>query len=217
MNIHVVTPDVTPDDERLAEWAALARIVHRLHLRFPMKTPADVYRIAHALLQRGAPAERLVIHDHVDVAWLLSVPAVQCGRRSPPAAAVRDKFPTLTIGVSVHSVQEALQAERAGADYVLFGHVFPTASKAGRPAQGLARLREVTRSVRLPVMAIGGVTPRRLAGLAAAGAAGAAVQRGVFGARDPLQAARAYVAQARRCQAPRSFVIAKPHEEGSSC
>lgn len=198
MNIHAVTLDVIPNDEQLTEWAELSRIVHRLHLRFPKRTAADVYRITNELLRRGAVKRKLVMHDHVDVAVLLSLPAVQCGRRSPPTKAVRAAFSHLTIGASVHSIEEAVQAEQDGADYLLFGHVFPTASKPGLPAQGLARLAEVARRVQLPVVAIGGITPDRLTDVAAAGAQGAAVQSGIFGAPSPLEAARIYVEQARR-------------------
>lgn len=197
MNVHAVTLDVIPDDEQLNEWTALSRLVDRLHLRFPEKNAADVYRIADALLRRGASKQKLIMHDHLDVALLLSLPAVQCGHRSPPIAAIRDKFPHLTIGASVHSVQAAAEAVQAGADYVLFGHVFPTASKEGQPAQGLARLREVVRTVYVPVIAIGGITPNRLVDVAATGAHGVAVQGGVFHACAPLEAAQAYIAHAK--------------------
>lgn len=198
MNVHAVTYDVIPDDKQLDQWAALTRLVDRFHLRFPAKNAAEVYRITQALLQRSAVQDNLVMHDHLDVAFLLSLPTVQCGHRSPPIEAVRDKFPRLTIGASVHSVQEAKEAEKAGADYVLFGHIFPTASKAGRPAQGLARLKEVVINVGVPVIAIGGITPARLPKIAATGAQGVAIQSGIFRANSPLETARAYVEQARR-------------------
>jgi thiamine-phosphate pyrophosphorylase len=78
------------------------------------------------------------------------------------------------IGVSTHGIAEVEAARRAGADYVTFGPVYPTPSKAGYgPPAGLDALRRAA-AVGLPVLALGGVTPERLPELAAAGAAGAA-------------------------------------------
>lgn len=193
MRVHAVTFDALPDAHQLAEWAALSQRIDRLHLRFPDKHAADVYRLTDELLRRGAVKDKLVMHDRLDVALLLDLPAVQCGYRSPPVAIIRNKYPQLTIGASVHSVEEAVQADRAGADYVLFGHVFPTASKAGRPAKGLALLHKVARCVRVPVIAIGGITPSHIKDVAAAGARGVAVQSGIFRADAPLAAAQAYI------------------------
>ena len=80
--------------------------------------------------------------------------------------------PTPLLGRSVHSVEAARQAAREGADYLLFGPVFPTASHPGRPATGLAALREVAGAVEVPVLAIGGVDAERARACREAGAAG---------------------------------------------
>lgn len=192
MRIHAVTLDQQGKNQQLEQWAHVSHIVDRLHLRFPNKNAADVYRITDELLKRGAKRDRLVVHDRLDIALLLDVPTVQLGYRSPPVAVVRRRFPQLTLGVSVHSVHEAVQASQQGADYVLYGHVFETASKAGLPPQGLASLQEVVRRVPIPVVAIGGITPERLADVAKTGAQGVAVQSGIFQAEDPLQAAKKF-------------------------
>lgn len=192
MRIHAVTLDQKGNDQQLELWVRLSHVVDRLHLRFPNKHAADVYRITDELLKRGARKGTLVVHDRLDIALLLDLPTVQLGYRSPPAAVIRRRFPQLTLGVSVHSVPEAIQASRQGADYVLFGHVFETASKDGLPPRGLASLEEVARRVSIPVIAIGGITAERLADVAKTGAQGVAVQSGIFQTENPLQAAKIF-------------------------
>ena len=83
-------------------------------------------------------------------------------------------------GVSVHSVAEAVMAERMGADYVTAGHVFLTDCKKGIPARGLPFLRSVCESVRIPVYAIGGITPGNVDSVLGAGAAGFCVMSGIM-------------------------------------
>ena len=74
-------------------------------------------------------------------------------------------------GVSVHSVNEAVTAERLGADYVIAGHIYDTACKSGIPGRGLGFLKQITKAVSIPVYAIGGIeTPERQKAVLAAGA-----------------------------------------------
>lgn len=89
-----------------------------------------------------------------------------------------------TVGVSVHSVEEAREAVRLGASYLTAGHVFPTDCKKGVPARGLDFLRAVCEAVPVPVYAIGGITPQNAPNCLAAGAAGIAVMSGVMNHLD---------------------------------
>ena len=198
MRIHAVTPDVQTSDIPFDEWVHLSRYVDRLHVRLPGKTSSDIYRIASELLRRGMDKQTLVLHDRIDVALMLDMPIIHIGFRSPPVAVVRRCFPQLTIGVSVHSVSEAVQTAQDGADYVMFGHVFQTASKAGKSPQGLNRLRQVVNSVTVPVVAIGGITLANLAETGKTGVHGLAVQSGIFAASYPAKAAKAYKENAEK-------------------
>ncbi len=88
------------------------------------------------------------------------------------------------IGVSVHSVQEAQEAQALGAAYLTAGHIFATDCKKGLPGRGLDFLREVCGAVDIPVYAIGGITPERMPDIRRSGAAGACVMSGLMQCTD---------------------------------
>jgi len=145
----------------------------------------------------------LLINDRIDLCWAAQADGVQLRRDSLPIAVARRLLgPSKIIGVSVHALDEALQAEREGADFLLFGPVYATPSKLpyGQP-QGVAALSAVARRVRLPVFAIGGVTAERVPELFHAGARGVGVISAVLRADDVAAAAEALahaVAHAQR-------------------
>lgn len=128
--------------------------------------------VAHA----QGTAAAIVVNDRADVAAASGAGGVHLRGDSPPASRVRAAAPpAFLIGRSIHSLDEAIAAEDdGGADYLVFGTVYESASKPGGTAAGLRALEQVCRRVRLPVLAIGGVTLERAADLAAAGAAGVA-------------------------------------------
>ncbi len=136
----------------------------------------------------------LLINDRVDVALAVEADGVHLGGHSLPAAVVRKRFGRkLLVGVSTHNVA-AVAAAAADADFVTFGPVYATPSKAAYgPPLGVAALWDACRAVTLPVYALGGVTPGRRAEVLAAGAAGCAAISAVLGATDPGRAAAAFV------------------------
>ena len=117
---------------------------------------------------------RIVVNDRVDVAIAGGAAGVHLRGDSPPAALVRAIAPPgFLIGCSVHSMAEAMAA--ADADYLVAGTVWPTGSKTpGSPLLGVAGLAAIARTVRVPVLAIGGVTLDRIDEVARSGAAGVA-------------------------------------------
>jgi thiamine-phosphate pyrophosphorylase len=130
---------------------------------------------------RGS-ATKVLINDRLDVALAAGAAGVHLGRESLPVAEVKrwsaERAPALLVGVSCHALAEAAEAERGGADYVIFGPVFATPSKAAfGPPQGVERLSEVCRAVRIPVLAIGGITLENAGECFGAGAAGVAAIR----------------------------------------
>lgn len=117
---------------------------------------------------------RILVNDRLDVALAAGAHGVHLRGASFPAARARAVSPPgFLIGRSIHSVDEARAAYRGGGlDYLLFGHVFATASKPGLAPAGLDRLAEVAAATPLPVLAVGGITPDRAALVAGAGASG---------------------------------------------
>lgn len=127
---------------------------------------------------RGTAA-RVVVNDRLDIALAVGAAGVHLGRESLPAIEVRRLVAKeFLVGVSCHSVDEAREAESAGAGYVLFGPIFATPSKLRYgPPLGVEKLREAVRQVRIPVLALGGITLERARECGAAGAAGIAAIR----------------------------------------
>ncbi len=146
-----------------------------------------------------APGSRtkILLNDRLDIAIAAGAAGVHLAETSLPVAAVniwrgqriyadgKARGGEFLIGASCHSVESARAAEKDGADYVIFGPVFATPSKAAYGApQGINRLAEVSRSVRIPVLAVGGVNLENVRECLASGAAGVAAIRMFQEARD---------------------------------
>ena len=142
-----------------------------------------------ATIARGSHS-RLLVNDRADVAQAAGAAGVHLTSRSIQASVIRKTFgDEFLIGVSTHSIDEVQVARSGGADFVVFGPVFETASKVEYgPPHGLERLREVTSSVpAFPVLALGGVSLDNVGDCFRAGASGVAAIR-MF--EDPSQLGR---------------------------
>ena len=138
---------------------------------------------------------RLVVNDRADVALAAGADGVQRTHASLPVSALRGITPPgFLVGASVHSEGEARDAAAQGADFIVFGPVYDTASKRRYgPPQGLAALEAVTHAVDRPVLAVGGLTPERVPEVLAAGAAGVAVIGAIYAAARPADATKAFL------------------------
>ncbi|GBC81663.1 Thiamine-phosphate synthase [bacterium HR10] len=126
----------------------------------------------------GTPA-RLLVNDRVDVALTCGAHGVHLTTQSLPAAVVREIVgPEVVIGVSTHSLEEAHAAEAGGADFLVLGPVFETPSKKPYgPPLGLETFARIAARLRIPVLAIGGITPENAPAVLAHHAAGVAAIR----------------------------------------
>ena len=203
--VHAVTTDaiaLAPDflDRARAVMRALGGR-GALHLRAPLAGGRRLHALAESLAREARSTGcALVINDRLDVALAAGADGVQLtGRSLDPADARRaleragERGARIALGGSVHDLEEARSAAAAGADWLVAGHLFPTPSHAGAPGRGVAFLRTVAGAVPCPVIGIGGVLPRHVPLLLAAGAHGAAVIRGIWDAEHPAQAASDYL------------------------
>ncbi len=141
-----------------------------LQLRAPNLTAREVEREANALVPKASVP--VVVSSRCDVALAAGAAGVNLPERDISVADARTLMGQRLVGRSVHSIESAVTAEREGADYVIFGPVWPSPSHADQKSHGIGALADVARAVRIPVLAIGGVTSERADECAKAGAAG---------------------------------------------
>ena len=132
-----------------------------------------------------------IVNDNVDIAKAMDADGVHVGQDDMEALDVRAKLgPDKIIGVSAHSVEEALLAEKHGADYLGVGAMFPTGSKADAKEVEWDVLREICQAVSIPVVAIGGITQENVTELAGTGICGVAVISAIYAQEDIPAAAK---------------------------
>ena len=135
-----------------------------------------------------------IVNDRLDLALAVDADGVHVGQDDLPAETARRLLgPGRILGVSTHTREQAVAAQLAGADYIGFGPMFATGTKVtGYSPRGLDALREVRRAVRLPILAIGGITLTNVAEVIAAGATAPAVISAIVAAPDVRAAAAGF-------------------------
>jgi thiamine-phosphate pyrophosphorylase len=165
--------------------AAIAAGVDWVQIREKDLSGRELLELAREAVAAGGGA-RVIVNDRLDVALAAGAAGVHLGRESLSARDVvrwgrsgGGHAPAdFLVGVSCHSLQEAREAESAGTAYIFFGPIFDTPSKRGMgEPQGIARLGEICRGVKIPVLAIGGVSEENASECIRAGAAGIAAIR----------------------------------------
>ena len=191
---------VTPDDyllPRLSAHVAMALKGGVKILQYRNKTAPSALRRSQAaeLLRicRGEGA-KLIVNDHLALALEIGADGVHLGREDGDLRAAREALgPDRILGVSCYGeMARAEEAAAAGADYLAFGAVFPSATKPGAAVISLELLTQAKARFGLPVAAIGGITLERIPQLAAAGVDMAAVITDLFEAMDISSRAQAF-------------------------
>ncbi len=198
--LHAVTDDrvIGPRGGRVVERAAVmasaAGPLLAVHLRARQLPGGAFLAMARELAAVLAPhGSWLVVNDRADVARAARARAVVAGRGGLPVSDVRRVAPGVPVGRSVHDAAEVEGAMAEGADFLVAGAVYATASHPGDPARGPEVVRRAA-ATGLPVIAIGGLTPDRVADVVRAGAFGVAAIRALWDAADPAAAAAAFLA-----------------------
>ncbi|PHD77744.1 thiamine phosphate synthase [Bacillus sp. AFS043905] len=131
----------------------------------------------------------LIINDRVDIALAVGADGIHIGQDDLPLPVVKKMVPEdMIVGVSVSTLEEALEAERNGADYIGVGSVFPTKTKQDATLMALEDLEEICRGVSIPAVAIGGITADNISALSDSGLSGTAVVSAIMNADNPKTA-----------------------------
>jgi thiamine-phosphate pyrophosphorylase len=184
--------------------AAVAGGVDVVQLREKGRTARERYRLGRALRERTREAgATFLVNDRVDLAQAVDADGVHLGDEDLPVEAARELLgPDGVVGRSVSFVDDARAAERAGADYLGVGAVYPTDTKADidddEYAVGPERVAEISDAVDVPVVAIGGITVETASEVVAAGADGVAVITAITREDDPEAATRTLGAAVER-------------------
>jgi thiamine-phosphate pyrophosphorylase len=193
LNLYLITDRHQTGARSLTEAVrrALDGGVKYVQLREKDLSSAELYRLALELrsLTNDFNAT-LIINDRLDIAQAVGADGVHIGAGSLPVAAVRRLIGTdKIIGYSAHAIDEALAAQADGADFVTFGPVFPTPSKAayGAPC-GVKKLAEVVAALRIPVIGLGGISLANITETLSANVRGVAVISAILAAADPFAA-----------------------------
>ncbi len=196
--LHAVTDDRVVGDARLVERAAAMAAVAgpglAVHLRTRALGGADLLALARRLRAvLGEHGSWLVVNDRADVARAADAAALALGRTGLQVRDARRVAPGLPVSRAVHDAAEARAAEAEGADFLVAGPVFETASHPGAAAAGPGLVESAASGGR-PVIAIGGITPGNATAALRVGAWGVGAIRALWDAADPAQAARDFLA-----------------------
>jgi thiamine-phosphate pyrophosphorylase len=173
---------------------ALEGGVNVIQLREPSLPSRELYELGRRLRRlTGEANAALLVNDRLDVALAVGADGVHLREDSLPVAVSRDLAGDLLVGRSVHDVTEGVQAEKLGADYLIVGTIFPSASHPELAAAGPHLIRKIKARVKAPLLAIGGISAENAAQTIADGASGVAVMRAVLSDASPVHAARRLV------------------------
>jgi thiamine-phosphate pyrophosphorylase len=183
--------------------AAVAGGCRMVQLREKAWPSGRLLPLAEQLRGRCAKAGvTFIVNDRVDLALAVEADGVHLGQDDLPPRAARPLLrPGMILGLSTHSVEQALAAQAAGADYVAVGSMFPTATKPDFELVGPALIRKLRGDIHVPLVGIGGITPANVQEVIRAGADGVAVVSAVGAADDPRAACERFLALIRAARA----------------
>lgn len=147
---------------------------------------AEAERLKTLCAQHGVP---FVVNDSIEIALQCDADGVHVGQSDIKGRDIRAMIgPDKILGISAGTVEEAIAAEKAGADYIGVGAIFSTSTKKNARSMTMERLKEIVSSVSIPVVAIGGISAENILQLCGSGVDGAAVVSAIFAAEDPGRA-----------------------------
>lgn len=196
--LHAVTTGQQGIEKMVSISLAVKPFIDFLHIREKGWTAREMETALRKLVRGGFPKEKIIVNDRVDVAAAEEAGGVHLSHHSLRVSKVKRIFPSMKVGASIHSIADGVSMQEEGADYLLYGNIFNTPSKAGKSGVGTLTVMELVEFVNIPVIAIGGIKPANVQDIIASGAAGIAVLSGIFLAGDPVGSAKEYRLQLDR-------------------
>lgn len=193
--LHVIS-DRTRHEEIQTLQSALAKALlagaDMVQIREKKAPAAEVFALCQMLRDVPTPSgqpPQILVNDRIDIAMAANLRGVHLARLSLPVevtAQLRQRSGWRgIIGVSVHSLEEAQNAQAAGADYVTFGHVYASESHRGEAPRGVRALANVVEALNIPVIAVGGIDRLNVDTVLDTGCAGVAVIGAIVGQTNP--------------------------------
>ncbi|MCS7122204.1 MAG: thiamine phosphate synthase [Archaeoglobaceae archaeon] len=184
LRLYVIT-DRTLKPEIESVKAALEGGATAIQLRIKNASTKEMFEIGKKIRELTEECNALyVVNDRLDVALATEADGVHLGSNDLPVSVAKRIAPDLIVGASTNNLEAALKAEADGADYLGVGSVFPTSTKRDAKVIGLENFKNIKRSVRIPVIAIGGIDHGNVLEVLKAGADGIAVISAVMAAED---------------------------------
>jgi thiazole tautomerase (transcriptional regulator TenI) len=189
-SLHVVTDGKRPLDEVVSIVKSFPKnSVDVIHIREKHRTASELFDWSQALTisvrEAGSPTS-IHVNDRLDSAIAAQVAGAHLAYHSLPIAEAKKLLPKyMRMGISVHTLKEAKKAEKEGADYVFYGHIYASSSKPGLPPRGIGSLQKIVDTVEIPVIAIGGIHEHNLPEVLTTGCSGIALISNIWEADDP--------------------------------
>lgn len=198
-NFYLITDRLQTRDRDLLQVVeqALKGGVRAVQVREKDLSSRELYELAYELRKLTARYDaRLIINDRADIALAVDADGVHLGEKSLPIHRARKILgERMLIGVSCHNQISAITAQEKGADFITYGPVYYTPSKAvyGKPV-GVERLQEVVELIQIPIFALGGINAGNAHEVIAGGASGIAAVSAILKADNPREAAAELIA-----------------------
>ncbi len=191
-SLYVLTPPDIIDTDLLIPMVIKAiragADIIQLRNKMPGVTARELIKVG-LILSKAVHKEGaiFIVNDRIDIAMAVAADGVHLGQEDLPINLARPIIPpgrNLIIGVSTHSIEQAIQAESGGADYIGFGPIFPTSAKSSHPGIGTGFFPLLNKTIGIPYFAIGGINSENITQILGAGASRIAICSGIFGEKD---------------------------------
>jgi thiazole tautomerase (transcriptional regulator TenI) len=190
--LHVLSNGTLSMKAVVEKFKRIEPLVDHIHLREKERSLEELQLWVTTLLSIGIPKCKLIINTHTQLAAQFGLKGVHLPESYNSVIPIKKEFPQLLVGCSVHSLEAGVKREKEGADYIYYGNVFETSCKPGKAGVGVYNLWELSNSVSIPVIGIGGITPSNVKQVLHTGATGVAIMSPVMNARDPVTIIKKY-------------------------